>query len=135
MSDHQLLRPRTHPLPAFVIELSKTQEAANATKKSVCCPSMPATLPGWQTAVTTRTCLRETIRKHKCPMIGHCLYSCEGEKERMKRQTSFRSIEPGPRDWQAISTKPLLWTKVCLLNYQRSICQPHTDSHPKFCGV
>ena len=31
-------------------------------------------------------------------------------------QTSFRSIDPRPRDWQAsaLSTKPLLRTKVCL---------------------
>ena len=38
-----------------------------------------------------------------------------GEEERMKRQTSVLSIEPGPSDWEssAPSTKPLLRTKVC----------------------
>ena len=45
-------------------------------------------------------------------------YNCsdEGDRERMERQTSIQSIEPGPRNCQssALSTKPLFWTEVCL---------------------
>ena len=38
------------------------------------------------------------------------------EKERMERQTSILSTEPGSNDWEssALNTKPVLGTEVCL---------------------
>jgi len=51
-----------------------------------------------------------------CIYLNKVFLGDSGEEERMERQTSVPSIEPGPSDWEpsAPSTKPSPGTKACL---------------------